>query len=383
MSLTYGILAFLDPFLFTYIAYKLSVSGLYLGMLSAAWSISYILCSKLLNGLADNGHNKLLLAISILLISICIPMVNNLNPLTSAMIYVLHSISMASMNLSLSVTLLECIENERWESATAFQRSISSIARGAMLLIAALFRNMLTIENIIVIAILFSVLSLLTTPPIVFTFERDMFKFYRSLRSLSTYLKASASLMFIDKPKVAVSIFERFGNRDQSIPVLRTIIAILMVTAQGDYIFMILPYVLKNIVNLQGMWIAYGIAAIFSGLVVSAMSNIEESNKWVASGLILVRGLILVTGFNYVRSVAALTLYIIISSSLFLLIDVVLYNCFVEGSAGFNTSTYFVSRELGSIVGSMLGGMIIDLGNNIYLTTSLIIGIIPMILLMV
>jgi len=380
-SLAYGILAFLDPFLFTYIAYSLSVSGLYLGILSALWSINYIIFNKLLNTLADNGHNKLLLVISILSISISIPMIDNLDKLKGAIIYILHSISMASMNLSLSVTLLEYTDSEMWNNITLFQRALSNIARGVMLLMAAFFRSILTIENVIIMSILFSVLSLLTTPAIIFTFERNMFRFYRNLRSLNLYLKASTSLMFIDRPKVAISIFEKYWSYGQTIPILRTMIAILMVTALGDYIFTVIPCVLRNIVSLQGMWIAYGIAAIFSSLALTIIANTNQSNKLLVLGLISIRTLVLVLGFNYIRSEIALTLYIIISSLLYLLIDVILYNYFVEGSAGFNTSLYFISREIGSIIGSILGGLFIGFGTNTYLLVSLIIGIVPIILL--
>ncbi|ADM28588.1 hypothetical protein Igag_1791 [Ignisphaera aggregans DSM 17230] len=380
-SLAYGILAFLDPFLFTYIAYNLSVSGLYLGILNALWSISYIVSNRLLNNFADSGHNKLLLAISILSISISMPMLSNLNLLNGVIAYVLHSISMASMNLSLSVTLLEYIDSEMWKNITSLQKALSNITRGMMLLIAAFFRSVLTIENMIIIAIIFSVLSLLAMPSILFTFERNMFRFYRNLRSLSLYLKASSSLMFIDRPKVAISIFEKYWNYGQTISIPRIIIAVLMVTALGDYIFTVIPYVLRNIVSLQGMWIAYGIAAILSALILLIVVNAEWSSKSLALGLIMSRMLILIIGFNYVRNETTLTLYIVVSSLLFLLIDVTLYNYFIEGSAGFNTSLYFISREIGSIVGSILGGIFIGFGTNTYLLVSLVIGIVPIILL--
>ncbi len=381
MSLTYGIFAFLDPFLFTYIAYNLNVSGLYLGLLSALWSLSYIAANKLLNNFADNGHNRLLLVISILSISISIPMVNNLDPMRGAIIYILHSISMASMNLSLSITILEYIDNEMWEDVTTLQRVLSNATRGIMLLIAAFSRNILTIENTIIMAVIFSVLSLLTIPPILFTFERKIFKFYRNLRSLNLYLKASSSLMFIDRPSVAISIFERYWSYGRTISILRIIIAMLMITALGDYIFTVIPYVLKNMVSLRSMWIVYGVAAIFSALILLIVIDVEWRSRSLTLGLIVSRMLVLVIGFNYVGNEIILILYIIVSSLLFLLIDLTLYNYFIEGSAGFNTSLYFISRELGSIIGSILGGIFIGFGNNIYLLISLAIGIVPILLL--
>ncbi len=381
MSLTYGIFAFLDPFLFTYIAYNLNVSGLYLGLLSALWSLSYIAANKLLNNFADNGHNRLLLVISILSISISISMVNNLDPMRGAIIYILHSISMASMNLSLSITILEYIDNEMWEDVTTLQRVLSNATRGIMLLIAAFSRNILTIENTIIMAVIFSVLSLLTIPPILFTFERKIFKFYRNLRSLNLYLKASSSLMFIDRPSVAISIFERYWSYGRTISILRIIIAMLMITALGDYIFTVIPYVLKNMVSLRSMWIVYGVAAIFSALILLIVIDVEWRSRSLTLGLIVSRMLVLVIGFNYVGNEIILILYIIVSSLLFLLIDLTLYNYFIEGSAGFNTSLYFISRELGSIIGSILGGIFIGFGNNIYLLISLAIGIVPIILL--
>ncbi|MEM0153272.1 MAG: hypothetical protein QXP12_04065, partial [Ignisphaera sp.] len=86
VSLVYGILVSLDPILFVFIGYTLNVSGIYLGMLGAIWSIVYITASKLLNRVADEGNNRLLILLSLLCLPLSyigIVLVNNLTAILS------------------------------------------------------------------------------------------------------------------------------------------------------------------------------------------------------------------------------------------------------------------------------------------------------------
>jgi hypothetical protein len=132
---------------------------------------------------------------------------------------------------------------------------------------------------------------------------------------------------------------------------------------------------MKEKLQLTSMWIVYGISATTSAIIALAVNNIESSGTRKAFLLFLLRLSILVLGFNLLTDIISLTLYVILSSTLFMILDIILYNTYVGVQAGFGTSSYFIARELGSIVGSILGGMAICLGLHNFLLLAIVIGL--------
>ncbi|MCS7111457.1 MAG: hypothetical protein RMI45_05650 [Ignisphaera sp.] len=372
-SIVYGMLVSLDPILFTYIGYTLNVTGVYLGLLSATWSVAYILASRVLNGVADEGKNRLLVLISLMSLIVSYICFTAVNHLTAILSYTMHAISVASMNLAVSVTMLENTDSELWTNIAALQKSLSSLSRGTVLLLLSL-KTRLSIYNLFWLSFPLTVASMLMLPSITLSFERRFYKLSRNVNEIGMYIRASSSILFLDKPTTAHYIYTATWNTKGSVPLYRILISIAMTTALGDYIFTVLPLILRSHLSLHTMWMAYGIAALLSSFMVILFRNLSTNRRGFALSVIVVRTCILTLGLSVVKDLTTLTTYIVLSSLLYMLIDTVLYNMFIEGSAGFSTANYFVSRELGSIIGSLVGGIVIGFGGDAFLIVAGAIG---------
>ncbi|MEM0371868.1 MAG: hypothetical protein QXI86_01240 [Ignisphaera sp.] len=363
----------LDPILFVFIGYNLEVSGTYMGLLSAIWSIVYVLISKALNRVADEGYNKFLLLFSFGFAGISYLCFRSLNHVTALLSYTMHAASVASMNLAISVTMLENIDSDLWQTSSILQRCLSSLARGVVLIVMA-FEGVLSIHNLFYVSLILAIISLILTPSISITFERRFYRLSRSLNELGMYIKASSSILFLDKPNIAQYIFTYSWNKWSTIPSYKILISTAMTTALGEYVFTVLPIILRRYMVLNNMWMAYGIAAIFSAITIAILKDLSTNRRGFAMLLIAIRTCVLVLGLSIIKDLVSLTIYIVLSSLLYMLIDITLYNMFIEVSAGFSTANYFISREMGSILGSLIGGIMIAFGDTSFLAIATVIG---------
>ena len=373
LSIIYGVLISLDPILFVFIGYSLNATGFYLGLLSAVWSIAYIVASKLLNRVADEGYNKLLALLTLACLAASYICFRSLNYVTAILSYTMHAVSIASINLAVSVTILECTDSDLWYSSSVLQRSLSSFSRGFTLLFIS-FRGIASIHNLFWLSFLLTTVSLPLLPSISLSFERRFYRLSRNLNELGMYIKASSSILFLDKPAVARHVFNTSWEKGSSISLYRVLLSIAIATALGDYIFAVLPLILREHMALNTVWIAYGVASLFSAAIVVIFKDFSVSRRSFTIFVMVLRICILVLGLSIVRDLASLTTYIILSSLLYLLVDVTLYNMFIEASAGFSTANYFTFREIGSIIGSLIGGMAIGFGRDVFLGLAAVIG---------
>ncbi|MEM0026890.1 MAG: hypothetical protein QXT53_02010 [Ignisphaera sp.] len=380
--IAYGMLSALDPLLFIYIAYSLNVNGIYLGILSTMWSIAYIIANKVLGILADHGSNKMLCTITLLCVSLITYFFNNISFVIGFFLYILHAIAIASLNLAISVTTLESFDSDSWNRMTLYNRVVSNIARGSTLVIASIL-SVASIINIFYAVLLCIAITAILMPSLIIAFERRFYKLNKILDRIGYYIKASSSLLYIDRPKTAVEIFARFWDSIESISPIKVLISIAGGVAVGDYIFTIVPLVVKSKIVVTDMWKVYGIAAIISALINLLLRNADFSSSVFAFTVSLLRLVALTIGFGLISNVLHLLLYIVVSSMLFMILDITLYNIYISTQAGYGTSTYFIFRELGSIMGSLIGGLTIGLGQHTFLLIAMIIGLataIPLIL---
>lgn len=373
ISIVYGVLVSLDPILFVFIGYNLEVSGTYMGLLSAVWSIVYVLISKAMNRVADEGYNKFLLLFSFGFAGISYLCFRSLNHVTALLSYTMHAASVASINLAISVTMLENIDSDLWQTSSILQRCLSSLARGVVLIVMA-FEGVLSIHNLFYVSLILAIISLILTPSISITFERRFYRLSRSLDELGMYIKASSSILFLDKPNIAQYIFTYSWNKWSTIPSYKILISTAMTTALGEYVFTVLPIILRRYMVLNNMWMAYGIAAIFSAITIAILKDLSTNRRGFAMLLIAIRTCVLVLGLSIIKDLVSLTIFIVLSSLLYMLIDITLYNMFIEVSAGFSTANYFISREMGSILGSLIGGIMIAFGDTSFLAIATVIG---------
>jgi hypothetical protein len=372
-SIIYGVVASLDPILFIFIGYTLNASGMYLGVLSAFWSIAYIAVSRILNGFADEGKNKLLLMFALISLSASYICLGTMNYITAMLSYIMHAIAFASMNLAISVTMLENSDSDSWSRVSIIQRSLSNVSRGFILVLLAMWREV-SIGYLFVLSILLNIVSILILPSITWSFERKFYRLNRNINEIGMYIKASSSVLFLDKPSIAHYIYTISWGKEARVSIYRILIAITTATAIGDYIFTVLPIILKSYMTIYSLWIAYGIASIFSAFITITLGIPSINRNIFAIAMAIARTCLLVFGLTFIRESLTLAIYIALSSLLYMFIDITLYNMFVENSAGFSTANYFIFREIGSIIGSLIGGLVLGFGTYPFLLVALVIG---------
>ena len=375
-SASYGVLSAFDPIIFIYIAYTLGASSVYMGILSASWSTTYIVFSRVMGSLADAGRNKLLALLALIAV-IPIPLLlKNPNQITALLAYNLHALAIAMLNLSLSVSILESFESSDWNTVNTVNRVLNNVARGFTLIAMAML-GLGVFQQALQVLIVLMALTLAVIPSIYMPLYRKLYMFEKTLDKVGLYVKASTSLLYLDKPKVAAEVFEKVWNSTSSVPSpAKIIVGIMGAVIVGDYIFTVIPVIMRKTLGISVMWTAYGIAAIVSAAIGIALSRISSSSTTrKAFAVAVLRLAILSLGLGFVRDVITLAMYIIISSALFLMLDIILYNAYVLARAGYGTSTYFIAREVGSIIGSLAGGVIYSLHPNLYIYTAIALGL--------
>ncbi|MEM1525980.1 MAG: hypothetical protein QW775_01830 [Ignisphaera sp.] len=367
-SVSYGLLMLLDPLVYTFIAYNLNVSSVHLGICNALWSIFYITSMLFLGSLADEGKARLLMVIASASMIFSWLSMLNLNTITAFISYSLHAISIAATNLALNTVVFENVDSQNWGRTLLFMRTIGYIVRGSSFIILASM-NMLGVSLIQQVTILVLLVSTVLVPSFSLISERSVYRLYKLVRELSFYVKASTSILYIDKPSVAQGVFDKvwYGYSNSRISENKILASITIITCVNDYVLALLPLMIKNIINLKMLWIAYGVTSIVSIIAVLMLKDVESSSKGLALSLILVRSIILLTGINIIKDIYTLTLYLILTSTLYLVIDVTLYNMYTSSTGGYRSSLYHTLRELGSIIGSIVGGIMLAIGMNTYM----------------
>jgi len=328
--------------------------------MSALWSFTYILANYLLSELADLGRNKLLIIMTTISLSVIYILFIDINDFNSLLMYSLHALAVASINLALSVTILEIYDYFSWGRVNMLSRVLSNVFRGITFLLVAL--SIIDLSFIIASLIIISITSTLLIPSIGLNIERKLYKMGRDLSLVSRYMKASTALLYIHRPKEALEVFESVWSSDRLKP-WKILISTFSYVVFSDIIFVILPLILKNSLSLNTLMFSWGIALLVTGItsipVISIMSSLEgRTNIKLIILLILLRGLTLILLLPLVSDALTLTLYLLTVVFISTLADSLIYNKFVEVSAGYSTSKYFIVRELGSIIGSLISGFI-------------------------
>lgn len=370
----------LDPIIYTYIAYILNVSSVYLGICGGLWSLFYILASIALGSLGDKGNSRLLIAISLvytILSRICFI---NFNMITVLIAYIFHAISIVAMNLAINTIILDTVDNIYWNRVIHLTKIISHSTRGALMILLPVL-GLIDIFMVQQITIIMILISLMVIPSTIVISERSIYRMYGLLRDLGSYLKASTSILYIDNTDVAQSIFERVWQSYNYINIKRIYLVIILMTFISDYVFTVLPLIVKDNISLGSVWLAYGIASLSSLITMLIFGRIENNNKYMILILMLARSIILITGISYIKNVTILIIYITITSMLYLIIDSLLYNLFITKSSGYRSSIYYSLREVGSIIGAVVGGIVLSIGLNIYVLIAISVTILLMILI--
>ncbi len=359
--LAVGLLQFLDTGLYTYLAYNLSVGGSYLGAASAVWSLIYIVSNRFFSRFADDGRNKMLLLISSAALSLMYVLCNDVNEVSGLVMYSLHAFAIAVVNLSLSVTILETYDYTNWNGVNAFSRVITNLVRGSSFLVVAL--SFASVPTFLILATALTSISMILIPGIGLNIERTLFKINKDLRYVGKYIKASTALLYIHKPREALEYFERVWSSSNELKPWRVITSTVLYAMFGDLVLVVLPLILKGYVGLSSLWLSWGIALLSASFIVVPVitrfaPSSESINPRLIGSFISLRGLTLALLLPYVSSEFSLSIYLLLVVVTTSISDSYLYNKFVEVSSGYSISKYYIAREVGSIIGSIAGGLV-------------------------
>jgi len=355
--LALGFLQLLDTGMYSYVAYNMVVDGVYLGVLSALWSVTYIVFNKVLGGVADRGHNRLLILMSCVSVATSVVLLKNLNYVNGLVSYSLHAIATVAVSLAVSVTALEVFDYFRWGSVNLAINVLPRLIRGAALMTLAL--GVVNVLNSVIITASILVPLTILLPRMDLTLERRLYSMSRRLEGIQNYVRASTALLYLHRPREAYEYIERVWSSWDVPSSGKVLLAAFLYVTFSDMVFTVLPLIVKALAGLEDLYLSWGTAFIVSSLATLLIAANLPSGTRLAAVLTAIRGLtmaLLLPMFVNTLSIAA---YLVIAMIFGTVVDALLYKAYVESTSGYRISTYFISRELGSIVGSLIGGLLI------------------------
>ncbi|HEW64016.1 hypothetical protein [Fervidicoccus fontis] len=359
-TISLSFLSFINSALSTYIAYNFHVSSQVYGFITAMWSVTFILSNKILSPLSDSEDNKLLSSISVITMATSFVLLYVHSFLSVTIAFLLNAISNSSSTLSLTTTIFEMNDSSQWSKKSILQNMISYITRGVLLiLIGGVFLG-LSLDIFMLIAVILSILFFLSLPSIPFGFERKFHAFSQSFNWINFYLGGFTSSDLISN-SYYLKKFEGIRKSKSSISIL---IAILGTTLVGNYMITALPIVLRSSVPMHIMWLSNGVAYVLMGLVLLMLSSTKVKSLSLASFSILIRGAWFIFFLDAARNPQFLPIYIAFSLIMYSIINSTLYNYFVELTSGYGNHSYYMAREVGNLIGSVLSGLMLTFGES-------------------
>ncbi|AFZ70941.1 hypothetical protein Calag_1222 [Caldisphaera lagunensis DSM 15908] len=374
-----ALLSSLDIGIYSYIGYRTNVTPFQYGLISALWSLVFIVSNFALGKISNNGNNKLLIAVSFISI-LATGVLFEFHTLVSlALAYMFHALGVASSNLAISITIFELKSSDKWNYYIELQKFSFYFIRGLGLL-SFYFIQGVPFDYFIYFTIMIGFITFLSLPRINLSIERSLHSFTKNLDSISSHIKIFSYLAYDNVGSFPNAIKNGYVSH-RRISIKRISMSLFFATLTGDYIFAILPLLVKSDLSLNLLWLSYGITGLLIGISLILLSLFgTTSNKRIAFLSILLRGIWLVTAISFINNLLDLIAYITISSILFSIIDIILYNLFSEGSSGYSSHIYYNSRELGTLTGSLLVGIAFSLGKEIFITIPIISTILSLIM---
>ncbi len=360
-----GLLSALDVGIYTYIAYATPVTPLQYGIIGGVWSVTFILSNLLFGKYSDKGRNRLLMIFSFAAIAITAISFSFHGLIALVVAYVFEAISTSASNLAIFATIFELKDSRKWGYYTEVQRFYSYLIRGISLTPFLFIGGRFSFDYLIYFTALAGLASLLTLPPLRIKLERSLYSLDKGLDYITSQIKLISYSAYGYAhlfPKVMKTPLSGKVSSGRNIA-----LSLFFATLAGDYIFTSLPLLVRSYTSLGSLWFAYGVAGIVMAFSLLLVSMITYSNKGSASLAILFRGVWLVTALFLIKYFYGLIVYVAVSYMLFSILDVILYNCYSEASSGYGSHAYYMARELGTLVGSVIIGFTFTRGYTIFI----------------
>ncbi len=376
-----ALLSSLDIGIYSYIGYRTSVTPFQYGLISALWSAVFITSNLLLGKVSDRGNNKLLIVISFSSI-LMTGVLFSFHSLTFlALAYMFHALGVASSNLAISSTIFELKSSDKWNYYIELQKLSFYFIRGLGLLSFYFIGNIIPFDYFIYFAAIIGFVSFLSLPKIPLRIERSLHSLTKDFDSITNRIKVFSYLAYDNISSFPNTLKDKYFSYKR-ISARYISLSMFFATFTGDYIFTILPLIIKSEISINLLWLSYGIAGFIMGLTLILISMLGSTdNKNIALLSILFRGILLVILLSFINNVLNLIAYIAVSSLLFGIIDTTLYNIYSDSSSGYGSHIYYTLRELGTLFGSLIVGIAFTLGKEVFLAIPIISTILSIIMI--
>lgn len=356
-SVYLAVLSFADLWLFLYLALELGADPLTLGVASSAWSLVFVSTSILLGRVVEAGHNRPAALSSSLLLCLAVLIAPASGRVPEALVAysVLHAASASLGQVATSVTILEYVSYEEWSRYNYLSSYATLAVRGVLL--AAAYCGLLPTRWVLALSVAASVAYAASIPPVVIPVERTLFRVARQLERVYGYMRFTSLLPRMLEADLSSSrVLELRWEIPREVPSYRPLLAALVLVASSDSLFILVPSLISGYLGRRDTILVYALSSLASALALALVSRVSAGRlATLASGLS--RALVLPLVLHPV-GVGQAVAYLLVTSALFNVFNTSNYNTYVRSSAGQGTFLYRVMLELGSAVGSMVGGLL-------------------------
>lgn len=350
-----AILSFTDLWFFLYLALYLGADPLTLGLASSLWSLAFVASNALLGRFIEGGSNRLgALASSLLLCAATFITVSSSGVTEAVFAYsVLHAVSTSLGRVATNVTVLEYVNHEDWSRYNYFFSYVTLVARGLLLVLA--YCGLMPPSRLLATIVAVSAVYSLTLPPIVIPVERTLFRLSKQLDRVYSYTRFTSILPeVVGSGLTAQRALELRWSAWRETPSYRPLLGIFILVASSDALFVMVPRLLSGYVGRQQTLLVYGISSLASALALAVVSRLSGGRAaTLLSGLtraLMIPAVTLIAGVD--QAVA----YLLATAALFNIFNASCYNTYVNSSGGQRTFLFGIAAELGSAVGSAVGG---------------------------
>jgi hypothetical protein len=354
----------LDMAIFTYIGYTFKVSPIYYSVVAAAWSVTYITGNKLFSALSDSGKNKDLMLLAFVFISTSMLLFWKSTLVSVTLAYFMHAMAVSTANLAMSTSIYEIFDSSDWKKYSTFQRILQNLLRGTTLIVISSGIINATLSQVLMLTSALGALSFFILPSISLGFERKLHMLGKNVTDLIGFASTRGILTTAieNARSMEIGTISFMGFSDRHLPRGRILVSTFLAVAVGDFVFTAMPLLIKTSVTLSNYWMAQGITGITVAVAALLINALLRGDKKIAIAIIAMRGLWLSLAMPLMYSENTIVFYLIGMYFLGLAMDATLFNLYSEASSGYGAHSYFISREVGTLTGSLLAGFVLALG---------------------
>lgn len=336
----------------------LSYNPIEIGLVSALWTLSLILGSRVYGKNADRGLFRETISVSIaftLLYSILITIsLKTGSKLFFALAYAMHAQAYSSVRITISTLILEYYDYHDWRNVSLRYATGVYLLEGLILITISLrgFQEIISNLAFILIPLLILPIILLNRlPRFDFLIERNLFRIDKLLNRTLMNIK---NIVFTT-PVLRGSIGD-FQARDRGLT--SVLLSIAGFVFSNEVFFTILPFILVKTrsLTIETVINMYGFGKLVSSILLTLLSrSVSKSGLAIA---ILIRSLALVTIYFYSNNPLATVSSLVIIYTSGLTINTTLYNLYNEATCGYGVYKYTILYETISLIGSISSGFL-------------------------